>query len=192
MSSGKKIPKGVFFGGELIDDPKIIEFMADEIRLQQVKHPAIAGALGISVHSLRNYLYLESRMPISVFLGVCEYLQMPAEFFLKRGSFRLNQIALLQTLDSVFGSSLRRFEIVEEVRASGTNFSLRLRDSDLDDREYRRTRSFIAMTVNSRYSEYHTLGRLIPDESREGGLADREVDQSVDQSPAKDRPKTVG
>ena len=64
---------------EILD---VMKNMRDHIDGQGLKHKVVAEKAGISNVNLSEYLSGKSRMPLDVYIRICDVLQVPTEKFI--------------------------------------------------------------------------------------------------------------
>jgi transcriptional regulator with XRE-family HTH domain len=101
------------FSSPMKTDSELIDAARDAIDRKGIKLAALAKELGITYRSLQNYLYKRSRMPISVYLGICEATGMPPNYPNKE-RFDLDFYAFREALERGLGGWLSRVRLDPE------------------------------------------------------------------------------
>ena len=144
-----------------IQDDELIDGLREAISRKGLKLPFLAKELGVSYRSLQNYLYKSSRMPIWVYLGLCERVGLTPDY-LTEGRFRLAHHSLVSGVETALNPILNQLDVRDDLKV------VVVPERELTHARRRAILHVIAHAISSRYDIDRELNLWRPSEADEG------------------------
>lgn len=142
-----------------IDEGAVVDALRALLEQRRVKLTALAKDIEVPYRTLQNYMYKKNRLPIPVYVRICERLGITADYPLHQ-RFRVDHHALQNAVLSVLGPVLPQLRLSESLAVA-------LDSSQPTDRLHeRRTAGMLASLIASEYDRFREqeLGEPLDDD----------------------------